>query len=163
MNSSAPLKVDDSEDYVLDSFCDVRFDRQKRSDILGGAPRKVYCTATGKVFCHECAAFNHKMPHLSSDPDKPAELVVCHEVHLQALRAGQKGEAAAGRVQYVTERTSVPKAAPPKKVVLATAAAAPDDDDANEEGTLVDGIFRRVPLVGGSLADTLASALPGLP
>ena len=154
--------ADLSEDFALDSFCDVRFDRMLRRGILGWkVPHKVHCTQTGKVVCPDCAAYKLALPHHSDDPEAFKEMAVCREAFLEARMAPERGR---GRVQYVTQRRGVPAAPPERVQVSGGGDAAGDDDDDDDEGKSVVGyLLRRVPLVGPSLADNVAAAVPGLP
>ena len=73
--SCIPIHITD-DDFPLDGFCDVRFDRKQRSLLGTDVPKQLHCSASGKVFCSKCAAFSLRLPHLSADPDAPSPMVV---------------------------------------------------------------------------------------
>ena len=69
-----------------------------------------------------------------------------------------------GRVQYCTQPRRVALEAPQRRIAIVNLAQAQDDqDDDDDEGTAVERLLRRMPLVGPSLADGVAAALPALP
>ena len=160
VNSSQPSRADAGDDFPLDGFCDVRFDRKQRSLLGTDVPKQLHCSASGKVFCSKCAAFSLRLPHLSADPDAPSPMVVCKEVFLAASSGG--AAEVGGRVQYVTDRRPVATAsALPSPMVVRSEEVSEADEPDEDEASLVTALLRRVPLVR-PLAERLGAVVPGL-